>query len=131
MAPLRVDGDDVLVGDDRAPITSVLGLIERVDPWRGRLLVEIVGVGAEVEPGADYGDVRRALRARHVPIASQWEDGRFPAVPLGLPEGTGTAVAVASALALVALVAWLAGPVAAVAAGVAGGWAVATCAPTP
>lgn len=123
--PLRVDGDDVVVGDDRAPIRSVLGVIERVDPWRGRLLVTVVGVGGAVAPGSGYGEARRALRAHDVPVVSDWEDGRFPAVPLGLPEGTGTALAVVVALVGVAGAAWWLGAFGGIVAGLVGGWGVA------
>jgi hypothetical protein len=69
--------------------------------------------------------VRRALRALDVPVVSDWEDGRFPAVPLGLPEGTGTAAVLVIALVGVAAAAWGLGPWGGVAAGLVGGWWVA------
>ncbi len=123
---LRVDGDELVWGDRRVPTDRVRRFAERVSPWSGAAWLEVEGPGWRVPIDADYGVSRAALRrALHaVPFDADWQDGRFPARPLGLPEGVAMGVGLLAALAAVIAVAILAGPAGAVAVGVIGAWPV-------
>jgi len=97
------DGESLRFGGAEARIGSVTALVERYDSWTGRAFLHVQGPGWRVPLRPGYGATRASLRRwlPDVPFASDWMDGRFPSIPVGLPGDlvlatVGVAVAVAA-----------------------------------
>ena len=98
---LSFEGRSASVGD-------VTALVERYDRWTGRAFLHVEGPGWRVPLGPGYGPLRARLREwfPDVPYASDWMDGRFPAMPAGLPGDLAFALAILLSAGLATLVAW-------------------------
>jgi len=74
-------------GRRSVPLHTVTGLVERYLPWSGKGVLELQGAGIRIPMDRDYADNRRLVREHlgNRPMISDWDDGHFPASPLGLP----------------------------------------------
>jgi hypothetical protein len=117
------------VDDDPRTLSDadVHGFREHYDPWTGRAWLEIRGPRRRrhrIGPG--YGALRRDLRARWPdrPFDAEWDDGSFPASPLGLPPAAATALGTAAVVAATVGLGLAAGPVWGIAVALLGTWPV-------
>lgn len=122
----RVD-DDLIWGGRTAPLDAVEGFTERFDPWTGRAWLHVRGPGWRVPIEAGYGRTRAMLRDAFPdrPFDADWDDGRFPACPGGLPVDLATAGAAGVALVAACTAAWWMGAAAGAAVVVAASWPLA------
>lgn len=81
------EGEELIWDGRRTALDRVDALHERFDPWTGQARLVLRGTGWKlpIEPG--YGEARARLRRwlPDVPFQSDWMDGRFPGMPMGLP----------------------------------------------
>ncbi|MBT3222382.1 MAG: hypothetical protein HN348_25190, partial [Proteobacteria bacterium] len=87
---LSREGDSLRWGDLVVPFAEVRGFHERFNTWTGRAHTEVVGPGWKLPIGEGYGPNRSRLRQwfPDAPFKSEWADGRFPAMALGVPSST-------------------------------------------
>jgi hypothetical protein len=121
---IAVEPDGLSCDGRTVPKGEVLGFEEHYDPWTGRAWLRVRGPDHEEPIAAGYGELRARLREAFPdrPFDADWNDGEFPAMPMGVPEPwlrlSGGALALGSAAGLAL---WM--PVAAVPLAVVLGWA--------
>lgn len=87
MPSFRIENERLYWGDAHVRCSNVTGFHERMGPWSAKVWLEIKGVNWKVPIGEGYGENRKWLRQRfpQLPFDSDWMDGRFQGMTLGLP----------------------------------------------
>jgi hypothetical protein len=109
---LALGAEGLSHGGRVVPLGQIRGFVEHYNRWTGRAWVEVRGPGWGVPIAPGWGELRSALRSAlpDRPFASEWEDGRFPAAPGGMPVEPVFATAVALAATAAVGVGWSLGP---------------------
>lgn len=111
---LRVATAALQHGDAEVRDAEVLGFHEHFDPWRARVVLEVVGPGWRIPVDDAYAPIRTSLRRRFAdrPFTADWAlSGRFAGLVLGGPPAPWTAVAFTVALGAALVCGALGGPV--------------------
>ena len=111
MSAFRIDGEELIWGENRIALNEVRGFYETISPWTSRGALRVIGPEWVIPIVEGYGEDRKWLRETlpSVPFESDWMDGRFPVRALGLPPAWASLVAVSVAAILAASVGWVVG----------------------
>jgi hypothetical protein len=117
-------GEVLVWGSQEVPLAAVTGLHEGFDAWTGRAALRVEGAGWRIPLDEDYGVTRARLRRwlPDAPFRSDWMDGRFPALPAGLPPAVALALGASVALAVALALGWQLGWVAGLGAAILAAW---------
>lgn len=102
------DGDALVWEGRRAALDTVTALHEGFSGLTGQAALHLHGPGWALPIDADYGENRARLRRwlADLPFTSDWMDGRFPAIPAGLPPDAALALGVSVATGVCLILAW-------------------------
>jgi hypothetical protein len=123
---IEVRDADLQIGSRTVPFAAIGGLHERYDRVTGAAFLDVLGPGVRIPMDSAYGPIRTALRAKLAdrPWTSDWQDGRFPSAPGGLPPDLATVGATLLAALLTGLAGFVAGPFGALVFAIAATWPI-------